>query len=110
MRENLGYGEIRFLPHEAEPLSWTSVGITEEHGEESTRKVVALLVNLSGREDLEAVIEGHLKELEGECESLWAQDPEDSKTLLLAISFTKPVRANAFLAFNIFNRIFKIIN
>lgn len=100
MTESLGYGAIHFLPHEAAPVPWSSVGITEEHGE-STRKVVALLINLSEREDLVAVVEGHQKSLEGECETLWAPDPQDDKTLILAISFTKPVRASAFLEFDI---------
>lgn len=43
MSESSGYGELRFLPHEAAPLSWNSVGITEEREEESSRKVVSLL-------------------------------------------------------------------
>ena len=96
-----GFGEIRFQAHEAEPLPWKTAGISEESGEEPARKVVALLVNLSERGDLAAVIEAHQKELEGAYEYCWAPDPEDDKTILLAMSFTKPVQANAYLAFDI---------
>lgn len=96
-----GIGANRFQLHEAEPLPWKTAGISEESGEESTRKVVALLVDLSESEDFAAVIEGHQKEPEGAYEFCWAPDPEDEKNLLLAMSFTQPVQANAYLAFNI---------
>ena len=82
------YIEFEFKDHEREPIPIVSDGIIA-NPETQGVPVAAIVVETSGRSDVEDVVQGHTTGASGEVESAWGSlEPDNPEELSLILTFS----------------------
>ncbi|RAL68840.1 hypothetical protein C1G86_1573 [Dehalococcoides mccartyi] len=89
--------EVILTKLEATPAVLLQAGISVDHGHYS----VSLLIDTSERPDIKAVFEGHLKQQEGECSTIWGGPPNDLTASWILLVFKKPVTTKVLFEFDV---------